>query len=76
MIVPNKFVKLEETPLGKIALIMAEGASGNEVSIYDLYERVSQKFDSIEEFTYALDILFLVDKITWIPERSAIVYAD
>ena len=76
MIAPNKFLKLEETPLGKITFIMAEKAYGNEVSIYDLYERVYQKFDSVEEFTYALDILFLINRITWIPERSAIVYAD
>ena len=66
MIVPNKFLKLEETPLGKITFIIDEKANGNEISICDLYERVFQKFDSIEEFAYALDILFLVGKVTWI----------
>ena len=76
MIIPNKFLRLEETPLGKIKFIIAVKPQDGEISITDLFEKVSDKFDSIDEFIYALDILFVADKITWIPERSVVVYAD
>ena len=76
MIIPNKFLRLEETPLGKIKFIIAARPHDGEISITDLFEKVSDKFDSIDEFIYALDILFAADKITWISERSVIIYAD
>lgn len=76
MIVPNKFLKLEETPLGKIKFIIAAKTQDGEISISDLFEKVSDKFDSIDEFIYALDILFLARKLSWVPERSVIIYAD
>ena len=76
MIVPNKFLRLEETPLGKIKFIIAAKPQDGEISITDLFGKVSDKFDSIDEFVYALDILFLADKITWISERHVIAYVD
>lgn len=76
MIVPNKFLKLEETPLGKIKFIIKVKPQGGEISLSDLFQKVSKKFDSIDEFIYALDILFLVKKLNWSPERRVIIYVD
>lgn len=76
MIVPNKFLRLEDTPLGKVKFIIDASPNDGEISLSDLFEKVSEKFESIEEFAYALDILFLAKRLNWISERSVIVYAD
>ena len=74
MIVPNKFLRLEETSLGKIKFILLEEPKSVEISITDLFDKVAAKFDTIEEFVYALDILFLIQKLDWHPARRVISY--
>lgn len=76
MIVPNKFLRLKDTPLGKVKFIIAVKPKDGEISLADLFRKVAAEFDSIDEFAYALDILFLTNKLNWSPERSVIIYVD
>jgi hypothetical protein len=74
MIYPNKHITFEESIIFKMLSIL-ELKKGKEESIRELYQRVSQKFTNIDEFIYALDVLYLLDKIDINFEKETIIYA-
>lgn len=61
MIIPNKFVTYDESALGKVDKIY--GLFDRNVSVSELYEKSQGVITSIDQFMYALDILYLNDKI-------------
>lgn len=61
MITPNKFIPLKESALGKIETTynLVDGRK----TVGELYESNKNKYDSIDQFIYSIEILFLTDKI-------------
>lgn len=62
MITPNKFIALDASILGKLAFILDEYSE--ECSIRELYRNVGHRFDSADEFLLAIDVLFILGRIT------------
>ncbi|MCJ8325497.1 MAG: hypothetical protein MJK08_00205 [Campylobacterales bacterium] len=74
MIYPNKFIDFDSSILNKM-LIILEIENVEIISISELYKLLENKFDSIDEFIYALDVLYLLDKIEINFEKKEIYYA-
>lgn len=62
MILPNKSIPFKKTVLYKMLSILDLDFS--EIPISDLYKRTSKRFDGIDEFVYAIDLLYVLDKIS------------
>jgi hypothetical protein len=60
MIVPNKAIRLEESALSRASVILRVEMP---ISLGELYEDVSDEFDSPQQFMLALDLLFVLGKI-------------
>lgn len=74
MIVPNKFVSLDDSGLGHIGVILDEGP--DPIGLEELYKKVERKFDGVDQFLIALDILFLLNKIEVNFESRTVMYVD
>lgn len=74
MIVPNKFVSLDDSGLGHIGIILNEGR--DPIGLAELYKKVERKFDGVDQFLIALDILFLLNKIEVNFETRTVIYVD
>jgi len=61
MITPNKFISFDESVLSKLETILDVGS--DEIEIGRLYEVTSEKFDEIDQFMYAIDILYILGRI-------------
>lgn len=61
MITPNKFIPLKESALGKVQLTYS--LIDGEKSVGDLYEANRSKYDSVEQYIYSIEILYLTNKI-------------
>ncbi len=61
MITPNKVIPLDESALGRLSEIMREGPDA--VDLITLYRRVSDRFESIDQFLLTLDVLFVLGRI-------------
>lgn len=61
MIIPNKFVTFGESALGKVDKIY--NSFDESVSVSELYAKSQKVVTSLDQFMYAIDILYLNDKI-------------
>ena len=61
MITPNKFISFDESVLSKLEIILNVGS--DEIEIGRLYDITSKKFDVIDQFIYAIDILYVLGRI-------------
>lgn len=75
MICPNKSISYEESIVGKIVHIL-KLSQYKRIPVIDLYEKCSLTFDDINEFIYALDVLFVLDSISFDVDKGVIVYAE
>lgn len=73
MIVPNKITSLEESVLGKITNIL-EAIFEKEKDISELYMNIGNKFEDINEFIFAIDILYVLEAIELIHDKKVIKY--
>lgn len=73
MITPSKFIPLKDSVIGKLAFLRIEE---KQIGVNDLYISVSDKFDGVDEFMYALDVLYLLNKIDIDFEKGIVIYAD
>lgn len=62
MITPNKFISFNDSVLCKLKIILDEN---NSVSVSELYLRLADKFENIDQFLYALDVLYVLGKVNW-----------
>jgi len=62
MITPNKFIDLDASILGKLDVILDEYP--DEMAVRELYRQVGQKFDSADEFLLAIDVLFILGRVS------------
>ncbi|PHR94547.1 MAG: hypothetical protein COA78_32145 [Blastopirellula sp.] len=70
MIIPSKVTTFNESVLSKLEPILKE--LNNEEELISLYQKVEKKFTGIDQFLYALDVLYVLDRITF-DENTRIV---
>lgn len=65
MIVPGKFLSFNESVVAKCIIVWEEliQIGNGTVRIHDLFEKLDSKLKGIDEFIYALDLLYLLDMI-------------
>ncbi len=73
MITPNKVVPLSASVLGLLTHVLKVGPAPTHLA--DLFQQVGDKFESIDQFLLALDVLFLLDRLTVDFSTERIVYA-
>jgi hypothetical protein len=73
MILPNKVIKYEESVIGKIIFLLDE-LKHKELTPSELYNAVSDKFDDINQFILAVDVLYLLDAIEYEQESEVLRY--
>ena len=62
MITPNKFTSLDRSVISKLDLIIRE--LSDEPTIPELYRAVGSKFETVQEFILAMDVLHILGKIS------------
>lgn len=73
MITPNKFISFDQSILAKLpAMYIGQKTIG----VHDLYKAVSSSFESIDEFIYALDVLYILNKINVNFDLRTVTYVD
>jgi hypothetical protein len=73
MITPSKFIPFSQSILGKLHYL---NLHLGEILIRDLYEIVHAHFDDVNEFIYALDVLFILHKIEVDYNTGTLKYAS
>jgi len=74
VIAPNKVVTLRESALSLAPVIMAEGP--HDISLTDLYDRVVQTAEGLEQFMLAIDVLFVLGKLSVDLDTGVVSYAS
>lgn len=73
MITPNKVVPLSASVLGNMVHVLKAGP--DPISVLDLFQRVGDKFESIDQFLLALDVLYILDRLAVEFKTERVVYA-
>ncbi|MFN4119219.1 ABC-three component system middle component 7 [Acidovorax sp.] len=73
MITPNKVVPLSASVLGQLVQVLKAGPDS--ISVQDLFQQVGDKFESIDQFLLALDVLYILDRVTVDFKTLRVVYA-
>jgi hypothetical protein len=73
MITPNKVVPLNASVLGHLAHVLKLGPDS--INVLDLFQQAGDKFESIDQFLLALDVLFVLDRLTVDFSTEKVVYA-
>lgn len=74
MIVPNKVISFSESIIGKMPIII-KCLSKEEMTLKELFFTTQDYFE-IDEFIYALDVLFLLDAIKVDMDKGVIIYVN
>ncbi|MFN0298182.1 ABC-three component system middle component 7 [Acinetobacter albensis] len=61
MITPNKTIPLKSSIIYKCIYILEKDFES--IYLVDLYSDIINKFDSIDEFLYSIDVLFLLNLV-------------
>lgn len=75
MILPNKLITFNESILRKTAYILDE-LSMDKRQIKELYYKVKDKFEDINQYIIALDVLFVLGKINYNIELQVVEYVE
>jgi formylmethanofuran dehydrogenase subunit E-like metal-binding protein len=73
MITPNKVVPLSASVLGQLVHVLKAGPDST--SLLDLFQEVGNKFESIDQFLLALDVLYVLDRINVDFSTEKVIYA-
>lgn len=73
MILPNKLIKFQDSILSKTIFILDEVSIQN-MNISDLYVKIKDHFEDINQYILALDVLFVLEKINYNVEMQVIEY--
>lgn len=73
MIYPNKNIKFKESILSKMLPILTY-QSYDKIEIIELYNLVSQDFESVDEFILSLDVLYALETIEFDESLKSISY--
>ncbi|MEG0693686.1 MAG: hypothetical protein RR444_11480 [Oscillospiraceae bacterium] len=75
MILPNKLITFKESVLAKTVIILDEVAT-HDIKASELYDRVKDKFEDLNQYIIALDVLFALEKIKINAEARTIEYVE
>ena len=64
MIFPSKVVEFEDSVIGKISPLL-EILKQREFTVGELYEIAFEQFEDINQFILTIDVLYLLDAITY-----------
>lgn len=73
MITPNKVVPMSASVLGHLTHLLKVGPHATTVAA--LFEQVGDKFESIDQFLLAMDVLYILDRITVDFKTEKVLYA-
>lgn len=73
MITPNKVVPLSASVLGNLTHMLHAGPEATTVA--SLFEQVGDKFESIDQFLLAIDVLYILGRITVDFTTEKVLYA-
>jgi hypothetical protein len=73
MITPSKFISFEQSILSRLPILCIDAKS---VSIRDLYALMGEHFATVDEFLYALDVLYILEKINIDFESETVEYVN
>lgn len=73
MITPSKFISFEQSILARLPSVVRPGKM---VQISNLYEEVQDQFNGVDEFIFALDVLFILNQISVDFSTGVIRYVD
>ena len=73
MITPNKIVPLSASVLGHLPNLLKLGP--DDKSLATLFEEVGDKFESIDQFLLAIDVLYILDRLTIDFTTEKVIYA-
>lgn len=76
MILPNKLINFNESILSKLVYILDILSTEKSKPIRDLYIVVKDKFEDINQYIIALDVLFALEKINYNMEIKVIEYVE
>ena len=76
MILPNKIINFNESILSKLVYILDILSTEKSKPIRDLYIVVKDKFEDINQYIIALDVLFALEKINYNMEMKVIEYVE
>jgi hypothetical protein len=76
MILPNKLINFNESILSKLVYILDVLSSEKCKPIRELYIVVKDKFEDINQYIIALDVLFALQKINYNIEMKVIEYVE
>lgn len=75
MKLPSKIISYNESIIGKFSIIL-DIVCLKEINIYDLFNDVKKRFNNIEEYLQALEVLYLLNKIEIYSDSEVIKYVD
>ena len=75
MKLPSKIISYNESIIGKFSIIL-DIVCLKEINIYDLFNYVKKRFNNIEEYLQALEVLYLLNKIDIYSDSEVIKYVD
>lgn len=73
MILPNKLISFQDCILAKTICVLDKIKDTN-YSINELYRKVENQFEDINEYMLALDVLYVLEKIKYNEELQVIQY--
>ena len=73
MIVPNKVVTLENSALGLVGVVLDQGP--DTIELMKLYHIVSDSFESIDQFLFTIDLLYVLGRVEVNFQTGRLTYA-
>lgn len=73
MKLPSKIINYDESIIGKFTFILDE-ISLRQFNIYELFDKLKKKFDSLEEYLLTIEVLYLLNKIELCENSEVIKY--
>jgi len=74
MITPNKFTTFEASVLSKLPVLLSQNVK--KIGIEKLYSLTEEHFSGIDQFLYALDVLYVLGRIELNEVTKDITYAN
>lgn len=72
MIIPNKFIPLDKSIIGKMGCLLID--EHDEIPVSELMTLKKKHFSDIGEFILALDVLYALGKIELDDDRKVVKY--
>ena len=76
MITPNKVVSVEKSALGLAPVVLEHVDALFDGTVSELFERVSKKFDSVDQFLLTMDLLYVLGRIEVDFSTGRVINAD